>query len=88
MAGTYDHYDLRRTPLRRIQIDDPEGQRDGLNLLESRVSQDCHELPRELIKLAKAHDLSVPGAMLPGPPKEWDRLYGPRPVPKAPAGEE
>ena len=48
------------------------------------------EYPRELIRLARAHDLSVPGAMLPGPPKGWDRLYGPRPpAPKTPAaGEE
>jgi hypothetical protein len=46
------------------------------------------EYPRELIKLAKAHDLSVPGAMLPGSPREWDRLYGPRPTPKGTAGEE
>ncbi|HEY3788957.1 MAG TPA: hypothetical protein VGL71_08885, partial [Urbifossiella sp.] len=35
--------------------------------------------PRELIRLAKLHDLSVPGAMLPGPPSQWDKQYNPRP---------
>lgn len=44
------------------------------------------EYPRELIRAAKQHDLSVPGAMPPGAPKEWDRLYGPRPAGKG--GEE
>jgi hypothetical protein len=46
------------------------------------------EYSRELIKVAKAHDLSMPGAMLPGSPREWDRLYGPRPPAPKPPGEE
>jgi hypothetical protein len=33
--------------------------------------------PRELIRLAKAHDLSVPGAMPPGPPSAWDKAFDP-----------
>lgn len=35
------------------------------------------EYPRELIRLAKNHDLSVPGAMPPGPPKQWEKTYAP-----------
>lgn len=35
------------------------------------------EYPRELIRLARQHDLSVPGAMPPGPPSEWDKTYSP-----------
>jgi hypothetical protein len=41
--------------------------------------------PRELIRLAKAHDLSVPGAMPPGPPSQWEKAYNPpRPGPFRP----
>ena len=32
---------------------------------------------RELIRLAKAHDLGVPGALPPGPPSLWDKTFGP-----------
>ncbi|MBX9584657.1 MAG: hypothetical protein K2X87_30510 [Gemmataceae bacterium] len=41
--------------------------------------------PRELVKLAKAHDLSVPGAMPPGPPSAWDKAFDParRAAPKS-----
>ena len=31
--------------------------------------------PRELIRLAKAHDLPVPGAMPPGLPSLWEKTY-------------
>ena len=34
------------------------------------------EYPRELIRLARIHDLSVPGVMLPGSPWRWDATYG------------
>ena len=34
------------------------------------------EYPRELIQLAREHNLSIPGVMLPGPPKQWEALYG------------
>lgn len=45
------------------------------------------EYPREMIRLAKAHDLSVPGAMPPGPPSLWEKTYNsPRPVPPRPGG--
>jgi hypothetical protein len=33
------------------------------------------EHPRKLLELARAHDLSVPGVTLPGPPSLWDRYY-------------
>ena len=33
------------------------------------------DYPRELIRLAKAHDLSVPGAMPPGLPSLWEKTY-------------
>jgi hypothetical protein len=59
-------------------------ERDALRKLEGKWP----EYPREMIKQARAHDLSVPGVMLPGSPREWDRLYGPRTAPKSPAGEE
>lgn len=32
--------------------------------------------PRLLMLLARKHDRSVPGAMLPGRPSDWDRTYG------------
>jgi hypothetical protein len=35
------------------------------------------DYPRELIRLARVHDVSIPGVMLPGSPKKWDELYGP-----------
>jgi hypothetical protein len=35
------------------------------------------EYSREIIQLAREHNLSIPGVMLPGPPKSWDALYGP-----------
>ena len=74
-----------RTFLVTLEKKATAAEREGLKRLEGRWP----DYPRELIKLARAHDLSVPGAMLPGPPKEWDRLYGPRPpAPKSPAGEE
>lgn len=42
------------------------------------------EYPQELLRLARAHDLSVPGAMPPGPPSQWERTYSlpARPVPR------
>lgn len=33
--------------------------------------------PRELIRLARLHDLSVPGVMVPGPPSKWEKFYPP-----------
>jgi hypothetical protein len=33
------------------------------------------EYPRELIRLARIHQLSVPGVMLPGSPEHWKRAY-------------
>lgn len=33
------------------------------------------EYPAELLRLARQHDLSVPGAMPPGAPSLWDRTY-------------
>ena len=41
--------------------------------------------PRELIRLAKVHDLSVPGAMLPGPPSLWEKTYNPPRQPVRPS---
>lgn len=43
-----------------------------LNHLEGRWP----EYPRALIRVARAHDLSIPGVMLPGKPSDWDRTYG------------
>jgi hypothetical protein len=40
------------------------------------------EYPRELIRLAKSHDLSVPGAMLPGPLSRWEKTYNFTPAPR------
>jgi hypothetical protein len=34
------------------------------------------DYPRELIRLARQHDVSIPGVMLPGSPKRWEDLYG------------
>lgn len=35
------------------------------------------EYSRELIRLARHHNLSMPGVMLPGSPDQWDKTYGP-----------
>jgi len=34
------------------------------------------EYPYALVRLARQHDLSLPGMMLPGSPKRWDSMYG------------
>jgi hypothetical protein len=42
------------------------------------------DYPRELVRLAKVHDLEIPGVTLPGPPSRWEQVYNPpRPVPKS-----
>jgi hypothetical protein len=42
------------------------------------------DYPTELLRLARVHDLSVPGAMPPGPPSQWEKTYSlpARPVPR------
>jgi hypothetical protein len=42
------------------------------------------DYPAELLRLARAHDLSVPGAMPPGLPSLWEKTYSlpARPVPR------
>ena len=47
-------------------------ERSALKGLENRWP----EYPREFIRLAREHDLSVPGVMLPGSPRRWDATYG------------
>ncbi|HXD87506.1 MAG TPA: hypothetical protein VN641_13500 [Urbifossiella sp.] len=42
--------------------------------------------PRELIRLARSHDLSVPGAMPPGAPSSWEKTYAPPRRPMRPGG--
>jgi hypothetical protein len=55
-----------------------------LNALQ-KLEKQWPEYPRELIRLARQHDLSVPGAMLPGPPSQWERTYSlPRPPVRRP----
>lgn len=34
------------------------------------------DYPREFIRLARQHDLSVPGVTLPGSPRKWEATYG------------
>jgi hypothetical protein len=41
------------------------------------------DYPAELLRLARAHDLSVPGAMPPGPPSRWEQTYSLSPRPPA-----
>lgn len=47
-------------------------ERDRLRFVENRWP----EYPREFILLARQHDLSVPGVMLPGSPRKWETIYG------------
>jgi hypothetical protein len=47
-------------------------EKEGLQRLEKRWP----EYPREFVRLARVHDLSVPGVMLPGSPARWDATYG------------
>jgi hypothetical protein len=35
------------------------------------------DYPRELVKLARTYDMSLPGAMPPGPPSMWEKTYNP-----------
>jgi hypothetical protein len=48
-------------------------ERDGLARLEGKWP----EYPRRMIELARKHDLSVPGVMLPGKPSLWAKYYSP-----------
>jgi hypothetical protein len=34
------------------------------------------DYPREIVRLARQHDVSVPDVMLPGSPSRWDAIYG------------
>jgi len=47
-------------------------EKEGLQRLEKRWP----EYPREFVRLARVHDLSVPGVTLPGAPARWDATYG------------
>ncbi len=49
-------------------------ERGGLRMLENRWP----EYPREFVRLARQHDLSVPGVTLPGSPRKWNETYGGR----------
>ncbi|MDB5307620.1 MAG: hypothetical protein JWO38_1822 [Gemmataceae bacterium] len=42
------------------------------------------DYPRELARLARAHDMSVPGVMPPGPPSMWEKTYNTTTRPPAP----
>jgi hypothetical protein len=35
------------------------------------------EYSREVVRLSRTHDLSIPGVTLPGSPKKWEAIYGP-----------
>jgi hypothetical protein len=35
------------------------------------------EYPKELVRLARVHDLEIPGVTLPGSPRMWEHLYNP-----------
>jgi len=41
--------------------------------------------PRELVRLARVHDLGVPGVHPPGPPSQWEKTYN-APKPMRPGG--
>lgn len=45
---------------------------DGLKALENLWPNH----PREMVRLARVHDLSVPGVLPPGPPSQWEKTYG------------
>jgi hypothetical protein len=47
-------------------------ERGGLRMLENRWP----EYPAEFLRLARLHDLSVPGVTLPGSPRKWSETYG------------
>lgn len=51
-----------------------QSERGFLRLLENRWP----EYPREFLRLARQHDLSVPGVTLPGSPRRWSETYGSR----------
>jgi hypothetical protein len=55
-------------------------ERMGLQRFENRWP----EYPREFVRLARKHDLSVPGVTLPGSPQRWDATYGVGPSPRVP----
>lgn len=47
-------------------------ERVGLRMVENRWP----EYPREFIRLARTHDLSIPSVTLPGSPRKWSETYG------------
>lgn len=49
----------------------------ALDNLEGKWPEYC----RELRKWAWFYDISLPGLMLPGSPRQWDAWYGPKPAP-------
>jgi hypothetical protein len=49
-----------------------QAERNHLRSLEGRWP----EYPREFVQLARQHDLSVPGVMLPGMLRKWEAIYG------------
>jgi hypothetical protein len=53
-------------------------QRRSLEMMEGRWP----EYPRDIVKLSKVHNLSAPGMMLPGAPRQWDAIYRTRYGPK------
>ena len=35
------------------------------------------DYPKELVRLARMHDLEIPGVTPPGPPSRWEQVYNP-----------
>jgi hypothetical protein len=70
--------DVRKV-LAELKKKSTETELNGLKAVEGKWP----EFPRELVRLARTHDLSVPGAMPPGPPSQWERTYNlARPMPR------
>lgn len=42
--------------------------------------------PQEVLKLSRGHDLVAPGLMLPGSPRQWEKMYGSFRLPGMPGG--
>jgi anti-sigma factor RsiW len=76
-----------KEPLKTFVIRDlkpvlKQHERDDLSNLEGRWP----EYPRKLVSLARQHDISIPGMMLPGEPDRWDKTYGFPQGPRMPFG--
>ncbi len=86
--GLAEQYSARLGPSRLVELPDPLRAAVETKLLPQLTPRELQRLGqsegrwpeycRELILLARQHDVALPGVMLPGSPKQWELWYSPR----------